>query len=84
VIPIKPTLTSDRTLTEADLHFRQEIEAMEIQELRKAFDQYLLELEKERQWFEQHREVFRKLRDKRFAHIDVRLVGRSRIPINQG
>jgi AbiU2 len=73
-VPIKPTLASDRPRTEADLLFWQEMEKMEVQELRQSFDQYLPELEKEWQWFSQHEEAFKKLRDKRFAHLDVSLV----------
>ena len=53
----------------------QEMEKMDVQGLRQSFDQYLLELEKERQWFSQHQEAFKELRDKRFAHLDVKLVG---------
>jgi hypothetical protein len=35
------------------------------------------ELEKEWLWFSQHEEAFKKLRDKRFAHLDVSLVGQE-------
>jgi hypothetical protein len=75
--PIKAFLASDRSPTEADLLVGQEMEKMDVQGLRQSFDQYLLELEKERQWFSQHQEAFKELRDKRFAHLDVKLVGRE-------
>jgi hypothetical protein len=73
-VPIKPT---DRPTTEAGLLFWQEMEKMEVRELRQSFDQYLPELQKEWQWFGQHEEAFKKLRDKRFAHLDVSLVGQE-------
>jgi hypothetical protein len=73
-VPIKPT---DRPTTEAGLLFWQEMERIEVQELRQSFDQYLPELQKEWQWFGQHEEAFKKLRDKRFAHLDVSLVGQE-------
>ena len=37
-VPIKPALASNRPLTDADVLFWQEIEKMDIQELRLAFD----------------------------------------------
>jgi hypothetical protein len=73
-VPIKAVLASDRPPTEADLLVGQEMEKMDVQGLRQSFDQYLPELEKEQQWFNQHREAFKELRDKRFAHLDVSLV----------
>jgi hypothetical protein len=73
-VPIKPM---NRPTTEADLLFWQEMEKMEIEELRQAFDQYLPELQKEWQWFSQHEQTFKELRDKRFAHLDVSLVGQE-------
>jgi hypothetical protein len=76
-VPIKPSLASDRPTTEADSLFWQEIEKMETQELQQAFDQYLPELEKEWQWFSQHEQAFKELRDTRFAHLDVSLVGQE-------
>jgi hypothetical protein len=76
-VPIKAVLAADRPPTEADLLVGQEMEKMDVQGLRQSFDQYLLELEKERQWFSQHQEAFKELRDKRFAHLDVKLVGRE-------
>ena len=41
---------------------------------RRDFDQYWLELKQEWAWFEEQRNTFLKLRDKRFAHLDVKLV----------
>ena len=41
---------------------------------RRDFDQDWLELKQEWAWFEEHRNTFLKLRDKRFAHLDVKLV----------
>ena len=38
------------------------------------FDQYWLKLKQEWAWFEENRNTFLKLRDKRFAHLDVKLV----------
>jgi hypothetical protein len=73
-VPIK---TMNRPTTEADLLFWQEMEKMEIEELRQAFDQYLPELQKEWQWFRQHEKAFKELRDKRFAHLDVSLIGQE-------
>jgi hypothetical protein len=73
-IPIKPALIPGDSSTKADLAVWQEIEKMEVQELRHSFEQYLPELEKQREWFSQHEEAFRELRDKRFAHVDVSLV----------
>jgi hypothetical protein len=76
-VPIKAVLASDRPPTEADLLVGQEMEKMDVQGLRRAFDQYLPELENEWQWFSGHREAFKELRDKRFAHLDVGLVGQE-------
>jgi hypothetical protein len=45
-VPIKAVLASDRMPTEADLLVGQEMEKMDIQELRQAFDQYLPKLER--------------------------------------
>jgi AbiU2 len=74
-IPIKGVLASGRPETEADLRVWQEIEKMEVKELQQAFDQYVPKLENEWEWFSQHREAFKILRDKRLAHLDVSLVG---------
>jgi hypothetical protein len=76
-VPIRAVLASGRPETEADLSAWQQIEKIEVQELRQAFDQYLPELEKEWEWFSQHREAFKELRDKRLAHLDVSLVGQE-------
>jgi hypothetical protein len=76
-VPIKAVLASDRPPTEADLRVGQEMEKMDVPGLRHSFDQYLVELEKEREWFSEHQEAFKKLRDKRFAHLDVKLVGQE-------
>ena len=69
-IPIKPILPPERQ-TEEDLAVWAEIERTETQELRQVFDQYLPELEKHWEWFSQHREAFKQIRDKKLAHIDV-------------
>jgi hypothetical protein len=76
-VPIKAVLASDRPPTEADLRVAHEMEKMDVPGLRHSFDQYLVELEKEREWFSQHQEAFKNLRDKRFAHLDVKLVGKK-------
>jgi hypothetical protein len=76
-VPIKPSRASDRPRSEVDLLFWQEMEKMEIQQLQQSFDQYLPELEKEWQWFSQHEQAFKGLRDERFAHLDVSLVGQQ-------
>jgi hypothetical protein len=76
-VPIKAVLASDRPPTEADLRVGQEMEEMDVPGPRHSFDQYLVELEKEREWFSQHQDAFKKLRDKRFAHLDVKLVGQE-------
>jgi hypothetical protein len=76
-IPIKPASTPENSWVEEDLAAWKEIEKIEVQELRQAFDQYLQELEKQWKWFRQHQEAFRELRDKRFAHIDVNLINQE-------
>ena len=76
-VPIKAFLASDRSPTEADLLVGQEMEKMDVQALRQSFDQYLSEVKKEREWFNQHKEAFKQLRDKRFAHLDAGLVGQE-------
>jgi AbiU2 len=76
-IPIRPASTPEDSRAEEDLAAWKEIEKMEVQELRQAFDQHLPELEKQWKWLRQHREAFRELRDKRFAHIDVNLINQE-------
>jgi hypothetical protein len=75
-VPIKPALPPERQ-TEDDLAVWAEIERIETQELQQTFDQYLPELKKHWDWFSQYRDAFKQLRDKKLAHIDVRLVGQS-------
>jgi hypothetical protein len=66
------------TATRGDIAFGQavwnEIEKIEVQELRESFDRYLLQLEEQWQWISQHEGAFKELRDKRFAHVDVSLI----------
>ncbi len=73
-IPIKPAVIRGDSSTAEDLAVWREIEKMEVQELRHSFEQYLPELENQWQWFSQHEEAFKELRDKRFAHVDVTLI----------
>ena len=73
-VPIKAVPAANRPVTEADRQILAEIEQMDAEELRRDFDQYWLELKKEWAWFEEHRNTFLQLRDKRFAHLDVKLV----------
>jgi len=44
---------------------------------RQAFDQDLLELEKEWKWFTKHRDKFKNLRDRKLAHVDVAKAGQA-------
>jgi AbiU2 len=74
-VPIKPGPVPGFPATELDVSFAEEIEKQEVEELKKCFDQYLTELEKACEWFEEHREKFKQLRDKRLAHIDVAKAG---------
>jgi hypothetical protein len=76
-IPIRPALNPGDSWTEEDPEAWKEIEKIEVQELRQSFDQYLPELERQWEWFRQHQEAFRELRDKRFAHIDVNLINQE-------
>jgi hypothetical protein len=62
-VPIKAVPAANGPVTEADA-----------EELRRDFDQYWLELKKEWAWFEEHRNTFLQLRDKRCTHLDVKLV----------
>ncbi len=73
-IPIKAAPVLGDTPTEEDLEFWKEIEKIELKELQQDFDRYLPQLEEQWQWFSQHEEAFKDLRDKRFAHIDVSLI----------
>jgi hypothetical protein len=70
-VPIRAVLASDREESEQDLKIWQDIEQLEIRELRQAFDEYLPQLEKEWDWLRQHKEAFKDLRDRRLAHLDV-------------
>jgi hypothetical protein len=74
-VPIRAVLASDREETEQDLKIWLDIEQLEIQELRQAFDEYLPQLETEWDWLSQHKEAFKDLRDRRLAHLDVSLIG---------
>jgi Asp-tRNA(Asn)/Glu-tRNA(Gln) amidotransferase A subunit family amidase len=69
-----PIQAANWPVTEADAQILAEIEQKDAEKLRWDFDQYWLELKKEWAWFEEHRNTFLKLRDKRFAHVDVQLV----------
>jgi hypothetical protein len=73
-VPIKAVPAANRPGTEADSQILAEIEKMEAEEFRRDFDHYWLELKNEWAWFEEQRNTFLKLRDKRFAHLDVKLV----------
>ena len=73
-IAIKAAPVPGDTPTEEDLAVWNEIEKIEVQELRESFDRYLPQLEEQLQWFSQHEGAFKKLRDKRFAHVDVSLI----------
>jgi hypothetical protein len=74
-VPIRAVAASGREETEQDLAIWREIEKIEIQELRQAFDEYLPQLEGEWDWLSQHKEAFKDLRDRRLAHLDVSLIG---------
>jgi hypothetical protein len=76
-LPIKSSPVSGRSQTKEDLAFLREIDKMEVEDRKKAFDGYILELEKEWQWFGEHREKFKSLRDQRLVHIDVAKVGQT-------
>ena len=76
-VPIKPRLVPGRPPTKDDLAFAQEIERMEVEELKQAFNQDLSELEEEWKWFKNHRKKFKDLRDQELAHIDVAKAGQS-------
>jgi hypothetical protein len=52
----------------------EEIEKIEMRELQQIFDAYLPKLDQEWEWFNERKQIFKDLRDKRFAHIDVMLV----------
>jgi hypothetical protein len=73
-IAIKAASVPGDTRTEEDLAVWNEIEKIEVQELRESFDRYLPQLEEQLQWFSQHEGAFKELRDKRFAHVDVSLI----------
>jgi AbiU2 len=73
-IAIKAAPVPGDTPTEDDLAVWNEIEKIEVQELRESFDRYLPRLEEQWQWFSQHEGAFKELRDKRFAHVDVSLI----------
>jgi hypothetical protein len=70
-VPIKPGLVPGRPPTKDDLAFAREIERMEVEELKQAFNQDLSELEEEWKWFKNHEKKFKDLRDQKLAHIDV-------------
>jgi hypothetical protein len=53
------------------------MERREVEELKQAFEQHLLELDKEWQWFSGHRDKFKELRDRRLAHVDVAKAGQA-------
>jgi hypothetical protein len=63
----------------------EKIEKTEIQKLQRAFDQNLLQLEQDWQWFSQRRAKFKELRDQKLVHLDVTLVGQEyRLATPQG
>ena len=76
-VPIKLYRIPGRPPSKEDRAFREEIERQEIEELKQAFHLYLLELEKEWQWFKDHRDKFKDLRDRKLAHIDVAKAGQT-------
>ena len=76
-VPIKPAPSMLGQTAEEDPAIWEEIEKLETQELKEAFNQSLPELEQEWQWFSQRERKFRDLRDKRLAHIDVMSVGKE-------
>jgi hypothetical protein len=53
----------------------EEIEKIEIRELQQIFDAYLPKLEQEWEWFNERKQIFKDLRDKNLAHVDVTAVG---------
>ena len=55
----------------------EEIEKIEMRELQQIFDAYLPKLDQEWEWFKERKQIFKDLRDKRFAHIDVMLVSQE-------
>jgi len=74
-VRIKLGRVPGRPPSKKDLAIEEEIKRGEIKELQQAFCRYLLELKKEWQWFEEHREKFKNLRDRRLAHVDVAKAG---------
>lgn len=56
-VPIRAVLVSDREESEQDLKIWQDIEQLEMQKLRQAFDEYLPQLEREWDWLRQHKEA---------------------------
>lgn len=74
-VPIKLSRVPGRPPSEQDLAIEEEMERREIKDLQQAFCRYLLELKNEWQWFKEHREKFKDLRDGRLAHVDVAKAG---------
>lgn len=73
-IAIKPVPILGNIPTGEDLTLWEEIDKIDVQVLKQNFDRYLPRLEEQWHWFSQHEEAFKRLRDKRFAHIDVSLI----------
>jgi AbiU2 len=76
-VPLKSSPVPGRPQIEEDLVTLEEIDKIELEDLGKAFDQSLSDLDREWQWFGEHREKFKNLRDQRLAHIDVAKVGQT-------
>ena len=80
-IPIDPADITKVTPTPEESAVLEEIARIDAKELRQTFDRYVSDLERHLQWFSEHKEAFKDLRDKRFAHIDVSFSdGEYRLP----
>ena len=55
----------------------EEIEKIEIRKLQQIFDAYLPKLDQEWEWFNERKQIFKDLRDKNLAHIDVMAAGQE-------
>jgi AbiU2 len=76
-VPIRSGLVPGRPPTKDDLALDEAIEKKDIEDLNQAFEQHLLDLAKEWQWFDKHQDKFKKLRDRRLAHVDVAKAGET-------